>query len=104
MADTFKTIGPVALGTTDATIYTVPPATEAIIRWIGICNNTPGTLEATYGFGADASGTRLASSVEVPGKGILRDRLTVRLAANGQFRAHGNGSGLTLTMTVVERT
>jgi hypothetical protein len=63
--------GPVVGGVTEATLYTVPASTIAIVRNIHVCNTSGAAVTFKMGIGADAAGTRLFSDASVPANGVF---------------------------------
>lgn len=60
MADaSVRLAGPVALGTTAATVYTVPAGKTAVIRTIHIANTGGSTQPVTISIGIDAPNKRI---------------------------------------------
>jgi hypothetical protein len=103
VADTARRLaGPSALGTSAATVYTVPGATTAILRCIHVANTTAGALGFTASIGADAAGTRMWSAQPVPANGSLDWSGFQVMAATEVLQAYGSGAGLTLTVSGVE--
>lgn len=72
MAETLKRIvGPTQPGTAAATLYTVPAATKAILRYIRLCNTSGIDRTITMSVGLDAAGTRIFSGMTVPALGAI---------------------------------
>lgn len=72
MADTAKRLyGPAQLTATAATLYTVPAATVAILRYIRIANTSGADRAVTLSVGLDATGTRIFTGQNVPANGSL---------------------------------
>lgn len=60
MADTLKRLaGPTLATTSAATLYTVPGATQAVIRDIIVCNESGSSATFTISIGTDGAGKRL---------------------------------------------
>ena len=105
MADTPKRlVGPVALGTSAATVYTVPGATKAILRNLHVANTSAGALSFTCSIGADAAGTRYYHEVEIQPDDALDWSGFLPLEATEILQAYGSAAGLTLTIGGVEVT
>ena len=104
MADIAKRFaGPVALGTTAATIYTVPGGATAILRNIHVANEAGATATLTLSIGTDGAGKRLFKDVDVATKGVLDWAGFVVLTAGEVVQAFsGTGSALTLTISGVQ--
>ena len=73
MADFPERIGPVLLGTSAATLHTVPGDRTFTVRNIHVAN--VGAVEATFtlSIGADAAGTRIYNDVALEGNGGVFD-------------------------------
>jgi hypothetical protein len=72
MADTAKRLyGPAQLGTSAATLYTVPAATLTIIRYIRIANPLGNVVAVTMSIGANAAATQFFAATNVPANGYL---------------------------------
>lgn len=72
MADTAKRLyGPAQLTASAATLYTVPAATTAILRYVRIANTTGSDRTVTLSVGADAAATRIFAGQTVPANGAL---------------------------------
>lgn len=106
MADTAKRLaGPTLLTASEATLYTVPASTTAIVRHIRLANNSTDPVTATVSIGADAAGTRLYSGFEVPAKGIHDWSGFLVLTAAETLRGYaGTASQLAVTVSGVEVT
>lgn len=104
MADTAKRLwGPVVGTGAEATLYTVPAATTAILRSLRIVNTTSGALTFKMSIGADAAGTRQWSDYSVPANGVLADRGFEVLNAAETLRWNA-AAGLTTQCSGVEVT
>lgn len=68
MAETLKAVGPTALTTSAATIYTVPGATTFVLRTIHVVNLTGSEINFTLSIGADAAGTRIEYQRAIPAR------------------------------------
>lgn len=67
MARTPKRLfGPAALSNAAATKYTVPASTKTIVRHIHVTNSAGSACLFTLSIGADATGTRLFDSFNIP--------------------------------------
>lgn len=106
MADTLKRLaGPTQLGTSAATVYTVPGSTTTVVRDITVANTTGSTATFTLSIGLDAAGTRLYSAVSIPANSTFQRTGSIVLAAAEVVQAYaGTGTALTLTMSGVEST
>lgn len=106
MADTAKRIvGPVALGISSATVYTVPGSTTTIMRHLRVVNT--GAVEAAFrlSIGVDAAGTRLYSDLLIPAGGVLVWTGFEVLETGETLRAQSSlATALTLTISGVETT
>ena len=72
MVDTAKRLyGPAQLAGAAATLYTVPGATTALLRYIRITNTTANDRTVTLSVGADAPGTRIFNGITVPANGAM---------------------------------
>lgn len=65
MTDTLSRVGPTALTTSAATLYTVPSSTKATLRYIHVCNETATARTFTMSIGTDGAGKRLFTEVTV---------------------------------------
>lgn len=99
MADTAtRLIGPVQLGTSPATVYTVPALTTAILRHLRVANTGGATATFTLSIGADAAGTRLYSATPIPGGSVL-DWAGFEVLAAGEHLEAYSDTATTLTLT-----
>jgi len=78
MADTLKLLGKGTLGTTEATLYTVPANTTTVVKSIILCNKTAADATANIKF-AD---TEIYLEHAVTAKDTLCIQLTSVLEAN----------------------
>lgn len=69
MAETAKAVGPTALTTSAATLYTVPGSTTFICRLIHVANETSGPVTFTLSIGTDGAGKRFEYQRIVPPNG-----------------------------------
>jgi hypothetical protein len=102
--DTFKTLAQVQPGTAVGTIYTVPAATETIIRHIRIVNTDAVTARAVamYQNGATAPFCILPSTT-VAASGMLEVDCFICLQATQTLRASASSAALiTITAYGVE--
>ena len=103
MADAASRVaGPVALGAAAATIYTVPAATQAILRSIHVSNETAAVHTFRVSIGADGAGKRLFYDQPVqPGDSFDWSGFIV-LAATEVLQAYADtGAALTITVSGV---
>lgn len=61
-----RLVGPVAIATGPATIYTVPAASKTIIRNIHLQNPSGSAVTVTLAIGTDAAGKRIFDAFSVP--------------------------------------
>lgn len=61
-----RLMGPAAVATGPATIYTVPAGTKTIVRKIHVQNPSGSIVIFTLSIGADAADTRIISGYSVP--------------------------------------
>ena len=73
MADTLKMLGKGTLGTTEATMYTVPISTKTIVKSIILCNKTDTDATVNLKF----AGTE----IYVEHKVALKDTLCIQLTS-----------------------
>mgnify|MGYP000243344137 CR=1 FL=1 len=100
MADALKRlVGPTFLGTSAATVYTVPALTTAVMRDVCVCNETGSAATFTLSIGSDAGGTRLYKSVNIPANSTFQRTGNIPLATGEFLQAYSN-SGTTLTLTI----
>lgn len=106
MGDALKRLaGPVALGTSTATIYTAPALTQTVVRELRVVNTTGAAITFKLSVGADAAGTRLYSDYSVPANGILKESgMVTVLEAGDIIKGHAASSGLTIQVCGVEST
>jgi hypothetical protein len=104
MADTAKRLfGPALLTNSAATKYTVPASTTAILRHIRISNTSGTAATVVISIGADAAGTRIFSSENVPAnQSIYWSGFLVMAAAEVLQAYSGTNNVLTLTVSGVE--
>lgn len=99
MTDTAaRIIGPILLTNSTVTLYTVPAATQAIVRSIHIANTSGTAATATLSIGADAAGTRLLGAFSVPANGTYDWSGFLPVAAAETIRGQ---SGTTNVLTIV---
>jgi hypothetical protein len=98
--DVGKTIGPVALGNTAATVYTVPAATTFHMRCIHVCNESGSAALLTLSIGADGAGKRLYKDFSIQGNGVLNETLLAGVAAGTVIQAFSSTGANLLTLTV----
>ncbi len=78
MADTLKKLASGTLGTTEATLYTVPASTKTIVKSIILCNKTSSDKYATITF----AGTDVIYQHTVKAKDTLVVQMTAILEAS----------------------
>lgn len=72
MTDTLKRVyGPAQLGTSAATLYTVPASTTFILRYMRFNNTTSTDRSITISIGANAAATQIVSAMTVPANGAI---------------------------------
>ena len=59
-------MGPAAVATGPATVYTVPALTKTIVRQIHVSNPSGAAVTFSLSLGVDAAGTRLWSAYSIP--------------------------------------
>lgn len=64
-----RLVGPVAIATGPATIYTTPAATKTIVKHIHVQNPSGSIVTFTLTIGADAAGKRLYDAFSIPAAG-----------------------------------
>lgn len=106
MADAPKRIGPVALGNTPVTVYTVPASTDFTVRNVHVANEGAVNARFTMSIGVDGSGNRVYRNVEVAGNGGAFDWSGyMPLAAGEVIQVYASvPSTLTITISGVETT
>ena len=106
MTDTAKRLaGPVLLTGSEATLYTVPASTTAILRGLRVVNNDTATVNLTLSIGADAAGTRLYSAFGLTAKSVHDWSGFMVLAAAETLRGFASATNvLTVTVSGVEVT
>ena len=72
MADSAKRLlGPTLLTGAATTLYTVPGATQTIVRHIHVSNNHTAAVTLTLSIGTDAAATRIYDAFSIPPNGAL---------------------------------
>jgi len=84
MADTLKKLASGTLGTTEATLYTVPASTKTIVKSIILCNKTTSTATATIKF----------AGVEVVAAHAVKANDTLCVQITGVLEASATIAGL----------
>lgn len=84
--------GPAQLGNTTATRYTVPASTKTVIRRIHVANPTAGSVDVTFGIGADAAGTRLLDGYPIPAESFITIYGPFTMEAAEVFAAHASAA------------
>jgi hypothetical protein len=104
VADVLKRVaGPVALGATAATVYTVPASTTATLRCVHVANEAAADHTFTLSIGTDGAGKRLFRDYPVVAKGVVDWTGPMVLAAGEVLQASADaGAVLTLTVSAVE--
>lgn len=104
MATALKRLaGPVALGTSAATLYTAPGGGSAEVRDIHVCNETGTTRTFRLSIGADGAGTRIYYDCEVPPGRPFQRTGNFHLAAGETLQGMASaGSALTITIGGIE--
>jgi hypothetical protein len=101
-----------AIGTSYATIYTVPTLTQGYVKDIDISNTTSGTLNVyvhLVGYGATASTTgtnanAVLYNVAVPAYSTLQWTGTQILNANDTIQVKASAAGLNITVSGAQAT
>jgi hypothetical protein len=104
VADIAKRVGPTAVGTSAATVYTVPGATVLFVRQIHVSNTTGAEIKFSLSIGADAAATELFSAYPISGNDVLDWTGNIPLLAAEIIQAKADLAGLTLTIGGVEST
>lgn len=103
MADVAKRmVGPTNLAVAAATVYTCGAPTAGIVRNIHVANTTAAAQTFNLSVGADATGTRLYSSVTVPANGTFDNACFIVVNPGEVLQAFASATGLTLTISGVE--
>lgn len=102
--DAFKRlVGPMLLTNAEQTLYTVPGATQAIIRSIHIANTSGGAATVKLSIGADAAGTRLLGDVSIAANVVYDwNGLLVMEAAETLRGQAGTTNVLAITVSGIE--
>jgi hypothetical protein len=105
MADTPKRLaGPALLTASAATVYTVPGATDTVLREVDVCNETGADATLTISIGTDGAGKRLRKGFNVPANGGYQLTCWIPLATGEVIQAYsGTASALTLVLSGIER-
>lgn len=61
-----RIVGPVAIATGPATLYTVPASTQVVIRKIHMQNPSGSAVTVTLAIGTDAAGKRILDAFSIP--------------------------------------
>lgn len=108
MADTLKILGQLATAaTTEATLYTVPAATSAIVSTLTVCNR--GTSATTFRIAFDQGGGGVATKDYLYYDHPIRANETfaatmgITLAATDLVRVYAGNSDLTFQAFGLER-
>lgn len=107
MADTLKRVGPTALTTGSVTIYTVPAATQMIVRNIHVVSYSAAAVGFSLSINAAASVAASAffSSFVVPSYGAVDWSGTLSLTATDYLSVLASAaSSLSITVSGVEIT
>lgn len=104
MADSAKRLaGPQQLTAAAATVYTVPAATQTIVRNVHVSNSTSAPVTFTMSIGTDAAGTRWWQPTTISANGNLVWTGFQVLNAAEVLQAYGStASALNLTISGVE--
>lgn len=98
-----RLVGPAQLGTTPATLYTVPTGFQATARRIWANNPTGSPVGLTLSIGADAAGTRLLDDHSIPAGEDLDISQEHNLSAGEVIQAYADtGSALVLMVDGIE--
>ena len=65
-----RLVGPAAVATGPATVYTVPAASKTILRHIHVDNPSGAAVTFTMSIGASAAGTRLYDAFSIPAQAV----------------------------------
>lgn len=103
MTDTAaRIIGPMLLTNSSVTLYTVPAATQAIVRSIHIANTSGTAATARLSIGADAAGTRWLPDYSVPANGTYDWSGFLPVAAAETIRGQsGTTNVLAITVSAI---
>lgn len=91
-----RLVGPQACATSATTVYTVPGATQAIIRRIHVSNPTGGALPFTLSIGVSAAGTRLWDAYSIPANSVYDVYGPFTLEAAEVIQAFSSSANLVL--------
>jgi len=109
MAETFKTLGQVALpATTRAIFYTVPAATQTVCSSIEICNRTNGNLTYRLGIAVAGAADDLKQYIAYDTL-LLKNTTTIltlgkAMAATDALFGYASAVGITMQASGVEIT
>ena len=106
MADTASRLsGPTQLGTSAATVYTVPASTTAIIRHLIAVNTSALGATLTISIGADAASKRIVSAHSMGPNEVFEMKGFIVLTAAEILQAFaGTATAITLTVSGVQVT
>lgn len=104
MADALKRYaGPVALGTSASTLFTVSPGTTATIILIHLCNETASDETVTLSIGTDGAGKRLFKDYTVPANDVRQITGNYPMSAAEIMQGFASaGSAITITIGGIE--
>lgn len=104
MADVLRRfVGPVALGTSASTLYTVPTGSTVVLLDVHACNESGSDASFTLSIGTDGAGKRLFKGEVVPANRAIQRTGNVALAAGEVLQGLASaGSAITLTISGVE--
>lgn len=91
--------GPAHLATSATTLYTAPDGVKTTIRRIWANNPSGSPVDFTFSIGADAAGTRLYSSEDIPATGEVEETRDHTLEPGEVIQASA-GSGSTVVLVV----
>jgi hypothetical protein len=97
-----RIVGPMLLTNSTVTLYTVPAATQAIVRSIHIANTSGTAATVKLSIGADAAGTRLLGDFSIPANGTYDWSGFIPLNATELLKGHsGTTNVLSITVSAV---
>lgn len=107
MPTVLKQLGQAAIGTTLATIYTVPASTTMMIKELAICNTTAAAITVNV-FAVPSGGTAGTGNALIYGYSVGANLpaffggLNTVLAAGATIQVSASAAGLTITASGVE--
>jgi hypothetical protein len=101
MADVAKRLcGPTQMGTSAATVYTVPASTTAILRNIHVANNSGSMVTFSLSIGSNAAATQIFTTTPVGASGGVLDWSGFMVLTAGEIIQALASAGASMTLTI----